>query len=176
MHQLPQMKMTRVLSMNAQNKKSITIKLLKDEQNCISELADIWCNELGKIWLPDVKKNRIIDNLNLHLNSESLPLTFVALEDDTPIGMCSLRENDGIRTDLMPWLGSLVVISEYQNRGVGGLLIQTTIEKAQQMGFDKLYLFAFDKTIPDYYQRLGWNVIGADNFKGHPVTVMDIGL
>ena len=50
------------------------------------------------------------------------------------------------------------------------------IEKAQQMGFEKLYLFAFDKTIPDYYQRLGWNVIGSDNFKGHPVTVMHIGL
>lgn len=167
---------TRVLSMNAESKKYITIKLLKDEQNCISALADIWCNELGKIWLPDVKKNRVIDNLNLHLNSESLPLTFVALEDANPIGMCSLRENDGIRPDLMPWLGSLVVSSEYQNRGIGGLLIQTTIEKAQQMGFENLYLFAFDKTIPDYYQRLGWNIIGSDNFKGHPVTVMDIGL
>jgi predicted N-acetyltransferase YhbS len=176
MHQLPQMKMTRVLSMNAQNKKAITIKLLKDQQNCISELADIWCNELGKIWLPDVKKNRIIDNLNLHLNSESLPLTFVAFADDTPVGMCSLRENDGIRPDLMPWMGSLVVSSEYQNRGIGSLLIQTTIDKAQRMGFEKLYLFAFDKTIPNYYLKLGWNVIGTDNFKGHPVTVMDISL
>ena len=47
---------TGVLSMNVENKKSITIKLLKDEQNCISALADIWCYELGKIWLPDVKK------------------------------------------------------------------------------------------------------------------------
>lgn len=76
----------------------------------------------------------------------------------------------------MPRLGSLVVSSEYQNRGIGGLLIQTTIEKAQQMGFENLYLFAYDKTIPDYYQRLGWNIIGLDNFKGHPITVMDIGL
>ncbi len=126
--------------------------------------------------MPDVKKNRIINNLNLRLNSESLPLTFFALEGGNPIGMCSLRENDGIRPDLMPWLGSLVVSSEYQNRGIGSLLIQTTIEKAQQMGFENIYLFAFDKTIPDYYQRLGWNVIGSDHFKRHPVTVMDIGL
>ena len=56
---------TGVLSMNVENKKTITIKLLKDQKNCISALADIWCNELGKIWLTDVK-NRIIDNLNLH--------------------------------------------------------------------------------------------------------------
>jgi len=46
----------------------------------------------------------------------------------------------------MPWLGSLVVSSEYQNIGIGSLLIQTTIDKAQRMGFEKLYLFAFDKT------------------------------
>jgi hypothetical protein len=48
--------------------------------------------------------------------------------------------------------------------------------KAKAMGFETLYLFAFDPTIPAYYERLGWKNMGMDEFKGHPVTVMMIGL
>ena len=38
------------------------------------------------------------------------------------------------------------------------------------------YLFAFDPTIPEYYGRLGWRTIGMDEFKSHPVTVMEVAL
>jgi hypothetical protein len=41
---------------------------------------------------------------------------------------------------------------------------------------EKLYLFAFDPTLPAYYERLGWRKIGMDEFKSHHVTVMEIGL
>lgn len=34
----------------------------------------------------------------------------------------------------------------------------------------------FAPTIPDYYKRLGWSKIGMDEYKGHPVTVMEISL
>ena len=37
----------------------------------------------------------------------------------------------------------------------------------------KLYLFTFDPTIPAHYERLGWKTIGMDEFKPHPVTVME---
>lgn len=150
----------RALSMSAESKHAVTIKFLKDRQDCIPVLADIWCDVLGKIWLPDVPKNRIVENLKLHLNIDSLPLTLVAFEGDIPVGMCSLRANDGIRPDLMPWLGSLVVSAEHQHKGIGSKLIQSTVDKARQMGFEKLYLFAFDKTIPEYYQQLGWVGLG----------------
>ena len=35
--------------------------------------------------------------------------TDVALDGDLTVGMCSLSESSGIRPDLTPWLGSLVV-------------------------------------------------------------------
>jgi len=87
-----------------------------------------------------------------------------------------LRENDGIRPDLTPWLGSLVVDPKYQRQGIGNMLIDTTLLKAKERGFKKLYLFAFDPTIPEYYKRLGWSQICMDEFKSHPVTVMEVGL
>lgn len=102
-----------------------------------------------------------------------MPITFVAFDSDKLVGGVSLRENDGIQPDLMPWLGSLVVDAAYQKRGIGGLLIDATKQKAIDMQFEKLYLFAFDPTHPDYYERHGFNIIGMDSFKGHAVTVME---
>lgn len=32
----------------------------------------------------------------------------------------------------------------------------------------------FCRTIPEYYERLGWKKIGMDEFKSHPVTVMEV--
>lgn len=37
-------------------------------------------------------------------------------------------------------------------------------------------LFAFDPTMPEYYERLGWRKIGMDELKSHPVTVMEVEL
>lgn len=154
----------------------IKIDLLKNYPEAIEPLAQIWYQVLGRIWVPDVPIERVKQRFLEHLNDTNIPLTFVAFFDDKPVGMCSLRENDGIRPDLMPWLGSLVVSPDYQKQGIGEQLINATKLKAQQLGFDKLFLFAFDPTIPEYYQKLGWQKIDLDHFKGHPVTVMEIGL
>lgn len=49
--------------------------------------------------------------------------------------MCSLRVNDGIRPDLTPWLGSLVVDPKYQKQGIGKMLVDEMKEKAKKLGF-----------------------------------------
>jgi len=69
-----------------------------------------------------------------------------------------------------------VVDPKYQNQGIGRQLIEVVKDKAKQLDFQKLYLFALGPKIPDYYSRLGWVKIGMDEFKGHPVTVMEIDL
>lgn len=154
----------------------IKIDFLKNHPGALETLAQIWYQVLGQIWVPDVSIDRVKQRLSEHLNDNSLPLAFVALFDDKPVGMCSLRENDGIRPDLMPWLGSLVVNPEYQKQGIGEKLINATKEMAKKLDYQQLFLFAFDPTIPEYYQKLGWQKIACDEFKGHPVTVMGINL
>jgi len=151
----------------------IKIGLLKNHPDCIPELAAIWRQVLGRIWVPDISVERVIARFQEHLNTNKLPLTLVAFCDDKPVGMCSLRDNDGIRPDLTPWLGSLVVHPDYQREGIALKLINAIKQNAKQLGFSQLYLFTFDPTLPNYYARLGWNVIGMDKFKGHEVIVMD---
>jgi len=111
-----------------------------------------------------------------HMNNEQLPITFVALSNDQPIGMVSLRENDGVQPNRVPWLGSLVVDPMHRNQRVGEQLIEAAKQRAYTLGYQKLYLLAFDPAIPSWYEKLGWTSIGTDQLFGHSVTVMDINL
>jgi N-acetylglutamate synthase-like GNAT family acetyltransferase len=56
------------------------------------------------------------------------------------------------------------------------MLVDVAVEKAKELGFEKLYLFTFEPTVSEYYQHLGWKKIGMDEFKSQPVTVMEVGL
>lgn len=129
----------------------ITIDYLKNHPQHIPTLAKLWMDTIGKMWAPDVTIEDAIHRFQSHLNIDALPLTFVALDKNIPVGMCSLRLTDGIRSDLSPWLGSSVVDPKYQNQGLGKMLINAVKDKAKIMGYSKLYLFAFDPTLTECY-------------------------
>jgi len=152
------------------------IKLLAECQAYIPELANLWFEEISKHWVPDASIERAKENLIKHANIDKMPMTVVALLEGKPIGMASLRENDGIQPDLLPWLGSLVVRPAYRQRKVGEALIESTKNHARHFGYKRIYLLAFDPTIPNWYAKLGWQKIGMDQLFNHPVTVMGIDL
>ncbi len=153
-----------------QNK--IEYKLLADCPDTIPTLTELWFTELGQPWVPGADIARAHTTYQNHLNHDSLPLTVVARHEDQAIGMASLRANDGIRDDLSPWLGSLVVDPGYRRQGIGQALITRIMTLAQAMGYAHLYLFALDPTLPAWYNKLGWREIAQDQFRQRPVTVM----
>lgn len=156
--------------------KKIEIKFLADCQQHIPYLAKLWYEQISKHWAPNASIARSTKNLLKHANKSLLPLTLVALENDQPLGMASLRENDGIQPHHAPWLGSLVVDPAYRKQKIGEHLIDAIKQRTFLLGYPKLYLLAFDRTIPIWYERLGWKSIGTDQLFGHPVAVMDIEL
>lgn len=151
----------------------ITIERLKKHPESIPRCAEIWHEVLGKIWMPEFGIEEI-ESLYYEELKHDMPLTYIALDGGIPVGSCTLELNGSIRPDLGPWIGDLVVDPKYQRQGVGKMLLNATIEKAKELGFEKVYLFAFDPTIPEYYGRLGWRKISMDEFKSHPVTVMEV--
>lgn len=155
---------------------NIEIKFLKDCKEHIPTLAKLWYEQISKHWVPNASIERAKENLLKHANQDQMPVTLVALRDGKAVGMASLRENDGIRPDLAPWLGSLVVDPNHRQQKIGERLINATKQQALHFGFKKLYLLAFDPTIASWYAKLGWNPIGNDQLFGHNVAVMDIAL
>ena len=153
----------------------IRIDLLKNYPQFIPKLANIWHEVLGKIWMPEIGIEEI-ESLYHEELKQDMPLTIIALCGEIPVGSCTLELSTGIRPDLTPWLGDLVVDPKYQKQGIGKMLLDAALLKAQDLGFEKLYLFAFDPNLLDYYRRLGWKKIGQDEFKSYPVTVMEVEL
>lgn len=152
---------------------SIVIKLLKNNEEAIPALAKIWYEVLGKPWIPGASIPKTEAEYQDHINADSFPLTLTAYDGELPVGMCSLRENDGIREDLSPWLGSLVIDKAYQGRGIGKMLIKAAVDKARAMGVEKLYLFVLDHSLVDYYGGFGWKVSGLEDFRGQAVVMME---
>jgi predicted N-acetyltransferase YhbS len=151
-----------------------TIIPLVNRQEHIPALAELWYEEISRHWAPNASIDKAKQKLVEHLNRDKMPMAFVALRDDQPIGMACLRETDGIRPGVTPWLGSLVVHQKYRGCNVGEALINTVREEAKNLGHKTLYLLAFDPTIPNWYARLGWTRIGDDELFGHRVAVMSI--
>jgi len=54
----------------------------------------------------------------------------VAFYDNQPIGMASLRINDGLELDYTPWLGSIVVDPAFRSMKVGEYLLDSIKNKA----------------------------------------------
>ncbi len=154
----------------------IKIDLLKNHPDAIPALAHIWHDVLGRIWFPELTIQEIESLTYDELNHPDEITSFVALCDEIPVGFCTFKLKEEFRPDLGPWLADVVVAPKHQKQGIGKILVDITALKAKELGFKKLYLFTFDPTTPEYYKRLGWKKIGMDEFKSHPVTVMEVTL
>ncbi len=152
------------------------IKPLIDNQEHIPVLAELWYGEISRHWAPNASIDKAKQKLVEHSNSNTMPIAFVALCNGKAVGMACLRKTDGIRPGVAPWLGSLVINPKYRGQQIGEALINTVKDQAKNLGHQILYLLAFDPTIPSWYRRLGWQLIGDDELFGHCVSVMSISL
>ena len=154
----------------------IKIDLLKNHPDAIPALAHIWHDVLGRIWFPELTIQEIESLTYDELNHPDETTSFVALCDEIPVGFCTFKLKEEFRPDLGPWLSDVVVNPKYQKQRIGKMLVDVAVRQAKERGFKKLYLFAFDRTIPEYYKRLGWRQICMAEFQSHPVTLMEVWL
>ncbi|STD22303.1 GCN5-Related N-Acetyltransferase [Enterobacter asburiae] len=73
----------------------------------------------------------------------TLPLTFIAVEDEQLVGTVGLWRCDLItRQDLFPWLAALYVDDAARGKGLAGKLQQHVITWAAQAGYEELHLWS----------------------------------
>ena len=115
------------------------------------------------------------DKLLTHLGRGTLPLALVALDGGAPVGTASLRPAEmAARPELGPWLGGMYVRTDARGRGVGEALVRAAEQRAREMGFGEMYLFATDREA--WYRRLGWSVLGPAEHHGEQCVLMRTGL
>ncbi|MCL5093887.1 MAG: GNAT family N-acetyltransferase [Patescibacteria group bacterium] len=132
------------------------ITYLKDYPEFIPTVAK-WVYEE---WADKNKKSlkQVIQEFENYCNKDKIPIAFVAVDRETPVGLINIWENDlDSKEDLTPWVAAFYVIPEYRNKGVGKALMEKALGKAREMRFKIIYLHA--ETAGEYYQKLGWKLI-----------------
>ena len=117
----------------------------------------------------------VVKNYRERMNTDRLPLTLVALQASELVGMVSLKFHDmDTRPDLDPWLGGLLVLPEWRNRGLGTTLMRRATEEARRLNISRLYLWTH--TAERLYHNLGWQVVERTKYFDKEAVVMRIDL
>ncbi|NPA16408.1 MAG: N-acetyltransferase [Aquificae bacterium] len=56
---------------------------------------------------------------------------------------------------------SLVILPEYQNRGIGRQIVQACIQEAKQLGIKKVFALTY---VPSFFEKLGFKVVDKSEF------------
>lgn len=158
---------------------SVRLDLLKNCPQVIPILAQ-WLYEEWKPYDASLTKEKIINSFKMRLNHDAIPITFVVLKDGLPIGVISLKKETSPEFADFPedsiWMGSLQVIPEERNQGVGRELLKFSQTIARQFGYEKLYFYTSNPANVKWYLTRGAQVIEERPFRHHIVTVMEISL
>jgi len=168
---------------------NIAIDYLANCPDLVDELARLSWKEWSEVY--QQRKQTLehsVKNYRDRMNTDRLPLTLVAFRarhsqsltglaasERELVGMVSLKFHDmDTRPDLDPWLGGLLVLPEWRNRGVGTMLMHRATEEARRLNVRQLYLWTH--TAEGLYHKLGWQLVERTNYFGKEAVVMEIDL
>ena len=124
---------------------------------------------------PDGSLQSWTEGLRERTKRDAIPTTYVALDIDELLGSVTLVENDmSTRLDLTPWLAGVYVKEERRFQGVGTALVRHAVNKATEMGIERLYLYTHSAR--PFYEKLGWHHIADSYYEGQDVSIMAIDL
>ena len=107
-------------------------------------------------------------------NRDRIPMTWLALEKDQPVGSVMLVQHDmpdqSDLANLAPWLAGLYVLPTHRGLGVGGTLTCRCEAEARRLGNSRLFLYTW--TARALYKRLGWTDYSEREHRGRLVTIM----
>lgn len=156
----------------------IRVKPLSHFPSEVSNLADLWIENIGAHYFPDIAKEQIESKIQSAMNEDILPLTFVAMDGTKSVGMAALRSNDTTVTSFgkTPCLSGVCVAKNYQNKGIGKLLVDTIKSESFRLGFKELWRSALNQDVADWYSNMGWENTGMGDVAGVPAHIMRIDL
>lgn len=121
------------------------------------------------------RPNRLIGHTEVALktvaDTTGLPLSFVALQGNEPVGIARLVKHDmESREDLSPWLSAVFVPAQHRGSGIGTRLCAKIVDEATMVGFSAIYLFTRDRE--SFYTKQGWKVLERTIYREKEVVVL----
>jgi len=104
--------------------------------------------------------NLVLHDYRRRASVNTLPFSFIAMWNEIPVGMISIKKTDlANRDELTPWLSALFVAPEYRGKGIGSILIDTVLETGKKSGYKRIFLFIDSRNMDElekFYFKRGW--------------------
>ena len=150
----------------------LSIELLADHPEHVETLARRHCEEDGRAddeaWL-----EFWLRQLRAECGRDRIPIAFVALDRNEPVGHVSLVEQNMMsHPELSPWLAGTLVHPSRRGEGIGTALVKHAVSRAAELGVATLYLYT--ERARGLYERLGWLHLWDEVYEGERVALLSI--
>ncbi|WP_135612500.1 GNAT family N-acetyltransferase [Methanococcoides sp. AM1] len=130
--------------------------LIRPEEECdIKEVENMTREAFWDLYKPGCVEHLIVHNMRRSSDFVK-ELDHVACDGDKIIGSIIYSKAKVINNENKEFevlcMGPLGVLPSYQNKGVGSLLMEHSIEKAKHLGYKAIIIFGN----PEYYKRFGF--------------------
>ena len=165
----------------------LQVEWLKNRPEVIPTLAK-WLYDEWRSYDASLTQERLIEGFHQRLNDDRIPCAIVALKNGVPIGVVSLKEefftfpskqNDPEFAHFPkggPWLGSLQIVSEERNKGLGTELLRIVKTIASDLGYSRLFLYTSNADNTTWYCQRGASILNTQLFHNHTITIMQMAL
>lgn len=114
-----------------------------------------------------------VESMQHYLDDGLVPSTFICKCDGQLAGSAAIVDCDmDTHPEWTPWLASVFVAPAFRRRGLGSELVRYLMLRAQNAGIENLYLFTPDRAA--FYHKLGWRLLGEEDYRTCRVSVMQI--
>lgn len=157
----------------------IEVVLLKDAQQHIPQLAQ-WIYDEWRFYDAALTKDRIVAGLTSRLRDNGLPFTLVAMKNEKPVAMISLKDKGEPEFSELsegnPWVGSFYVVPEERNKGIGQELLDLVTTIGSGLGYKWVYVYTSNPEKVGWYLKNGAQQLETRPFRGHKITIMSLEL
>ena len=153
------------------NFENLQIEPLACHEKLIPTIAQWYLSAFGR---KETTVEKCEERLRSRLNTDCLDCCFVAFFDDAVVGTVSLTTNDiPGEPAFTPCIAHLFVVEECRHKNIGRKLVEYAKQKLKNLNFQKAYLYTTDKTIHEWYERLGWKIIDNGVSNGIEIKILE---
>jgi GNAT superfamily N-acetyltransferase len=133
-------------------------------------LSSWFVREWPEWYGPGGRGNAVADLTAFSTAASALPVGFIALENNVPVGVMALKaESLPTHRHYCPWAAAGLVLPSHRGRGIGAQLLGVLVQKARELGYPRIYCGT--ATAVSLLRRGDWSELETIEHEGEAIVI-----
>ena len=148
----------------------VTISPLTQYRDFVPLLSSWFVEEWPEWYGPRGRGNAVADLTAFATSESKLPVGFIALEKNVPVGVMALKaESLPTHRHLCPWAAAGLVLPSHRGRGIGAQLLGVLVQRASALAYPRVYCGT--ATAVSLLRRGGWSELETIQHEGEAIAI-----